>query len=88
MAGQRGLTGEVTTSLPCLRCSLLARELASATFEVTAIQKDILARDRKTTSLKDAATLQCARQVAREAIDALAEHKLSHEVPEDLERTG
>ena len=78
----------MATKAPCRKCALLIRELASATFEVTAIQKDILARDRKTTSLKEAARLQYARQVAREAIDALAEHKLSHEVPEDLKRTG
>jgi peptidoglycan/LPS O-acetylase OafA/YrhL len=69
----------------CRECALLIRELASATFEVTAIQKDILARDRKTTSPEDATRLRNAKQVAQEAVQAIAEHSLSHEiVPEGL----
>jgi hypothetical protein len=68
------------TTLPCSKCALLALELASATFEVTAIQKDILARSREKTSPTDAAMLRRAMGIAREAIDALAEHKLFHEM--------
>ena len=77
------------TRLPCLGCALLAEELASATFEVVVIQQDILAQARKITSLEDAAKLQYARRLAREALDALTEHNLSHRiVPEDLKRSG
>ena len=70
----------MATKAPCRKCALLVRELASASFEVTAIQKDILARDGKTTSPEEAARLQDARQVAREAADAIAEHNMAHEI--------
>ena len=70
----------MATKAPRRECALLIRELASASFEVTAIQKDILARDGKATSPEDAARLQGAKQVAREASDAIAEHNLSHEI--------
>ena len=69
----------MATKAPCRKCILLTRELASATFEVAAIQKDILARDRKTTSPDHAAKLLEVRRVAQEAMNALAAHQQSHE---------
>jgi hypothetical protein len=79
----------MASRLPCLECAHLVEELASASFEVTAVQQDILAQGRETTSPEDAARLQFARRLAQEAFDALAEHSLSHEtVPEDLRQSG
>jgi hypothetical protein len=68
----------MATKAGCLKCAQLARDLASATFEVAAIQKDILQRDQSITLPEDTAKLRDARRVAREAIDAATEHNLSH----------
>jgi hypothetical protein len=79
----------MASSLPCLECAQLIEELASAIFEVTAVQQDILAQGRETTSPEDAARLQFANRLVQEALDALAEHTLFHEtLPEDLKRSG
>jgi len=63
--------------------------LASATIEIAVIQKDILAQDRlRIKSVNEAAKLQSARRFAREALDALTEHNMSHkDLPEDLKRS-
>jgi hypothetical protein len=64
--------------------------LASATLEVAVTQKDILAQERlRITSVNNAAKIECARRFAREALDAVTEHSLSHkELPENLKRSG
>jgi hypothetical protein len=80
----------MASRLPCFDCAQLAEHLASATFEVAVIQKEILAQGLlKKASVNDAIKLEAARRLAREALNALTEHNLSHKgAPDDLKRSG
>jgi hypothetical protein len=76
LTGHRGLS----TSMACLKCAELMRTLASATLEVTAINKEIVARHRKGVDV--ALTLLGRNMEAQQKhIDALAasnEHMATH----------
>jgi hypothetical protein len=67
--------------LPCPNCIELTRLLSSATYEVMAIHREILARSRSDLPISESINLDLrrARDIMTETRDALDCHKESHE---------